>query len=38
MANKVDNIKKYITYADTRNSEVFWYNFNRLKLKAISMF
>ena len=38
MGNKVDNIKKYITYADTRNSEVFWYNFNRLKLKAISMF
>ena len=38
MANKVDNIKKYIAYADTRNSEVFWYNFNRLKLKAISMF
>ena len=38
MADKVDNIKKYITYADTRNSEVFWYNFNRLKLKAISMF
>lgn len=38
MSNKVDNIKKYITYADTRNSEVFWYNFNRLKLKAISMF
>ena len=38
MTNKVDNIKKYITYADTRNSEVFWYNFNRLKLKAISMF
>ena len=38
MVNKVDNIKKYMTYADTRNSEVFWYNFNRLKLKAISMF
>lgn len=38
MSNKADNIKKYITYADTRNSEVFWYNFNRLKLKAISMF
>lgn len=38
MGNKVDNIKKYITYADMRNSEVFWYNFNRLKLKAISMF
>lgn len=33
-----NDIKKYISYADKRNSEVFWYNFNRLKLKAISMF
>ena len=33
-----NDIKKYISYADKRNSEVFWYNFNRLKMKAISMF
>lgn len=33
-----NDIKAYITYADRRNHEVFWYNFNRLKKKAITLF
>lgn len=33
-----NDIKAYITYADRRNNEVFWYNFNRLKKKAITLF
>lgn len=28
----------YLKYANKRNNDVFWYNFNRLKLKAMSMF
>ena len=31
-------IKGYKDYATRRNSEVFWYNYNKLKMKAISMF
>lgn len=33
-----NDIKTYITYADRRNNDVFWYNFNRLKKKAITLF
>ena len=33
-----NDIKMYINYADRRNHEVFWYNFNRLKKKAITLF
>ena len=33
-----NDIKMYINYADRRNNDVFWYNFNRLKKKAITLF
>lgn len=33
-----NDIAKYIENSNTRNSEVFWYNYNKFKGKVISMF